>query len=250
MTTFVLVHGAFHGGWCWRRVARRLRASGHRVFAPTLCGPARRTPAPARDVDLGTNVRDVIALIERRRLDEVVLVGHSYGGVVGAWVADTAPGRIACLICVDSPLPVSGRSIVDTHPDGRDWLRTVVDIDGRPHIAVPDSDVSLFGVTDQRDIRWLRSRLTPQPVPTICQPLRLSGALAEVRKCYIRCRFPGPAPDPAFVERIKADPGWDFRILPAAHDAMITAPAQLAALVQELGAAPPPPDRDSPAQRP
>jgi pimeloyl-ACP methyl ester carboxylesterase len=231
-TTFVLVHGAFHGGWCWRRVAQRLRARGHCVFAPTLSGPARRPPAP-RDVDLSTNVADVIELIERRQLHQVVLIGHSYGGVVGAWAADSVPDRIARLVCVDSPLPASGCSIVDTHPDGRDWLRTVVDINGRSYVAVPDSDVSLFGVTEKRDIRWLKSQLTPQPVLTICQPLLLSGALDRVPKRYIRCRVPGQPPDPAFVERIKADVTWDFRVLPAAHDAMITAPAQLTELLLE-----------------
>jgi pimeloyl-ACP methyl ester carboxylesterase len=234
MTTFVLVHGAFHGGWCWRRVARRLRTRGHSVFAPTLSGPARQTPAPRRDVDLSTNVEDVIGLIERRQLHEVVLVGHSYGGVVAAWVADSVPGRIARLICIDSPLPASGSSVVETHPNGRDWLRTVVDISGRSYVAVPDSDVNLFGVTEQRDIRWLKSQLTPQPVLTIRQPMQLSGALARVQKCYIRCRVPGQAPDPAFVERIKADMTWAFRVLPTAHDAMITAPAELTELLLEI----------------
>jgi len=227
MTTFVLVHGAFHGGWCWRRVARRLRMRGHSVFAPTLSGPARRKPAPQRDVDLSTNVADVIGLIERRQLREVMLVGHSYGGVVAAWAADRVPSRIAQLVCLDSPLPASGSSVVETHPDGRDWLRTVVEINGRSYVAVPDSDVNLFGVTEQRDIRWLKSKLTPQPALTICEPMQLSGALAQVRKCYVRCRVPGQASDPLFVERIKADPTWDFRILLTAHDAMIAAPVQL-----------------------
>src|ERR1700680_2292671 len=116
MATFVLVHGAWHGAWCWRRVARLLTATGHDVFSPTLTGVAERSHLLRPDIDLDTHIRDVVNEMRWQELRDVVLVGHSYAGMVISGVAEKMEGAIGSFVMLDAFLPESGQSLVDLQP--------------------------------------------------------------------------------------------------------------------------------------
>jgi pimeloyl-ACP methyl ester carboxylesterase len=173
MATFVLVHGAFHGGWCWRDVAARLRASGHVVFAPTLTGLGERSHLAAPAVDLSTHVRDVVNLLEWEELGELVLVGHSYGGMVITGVADRRPERLAALIYLDALVPQDGQCALDLQPPERraSILEEVAAIGGW---LWPPRTAAFYGVRDQRRQAWVDDRCTPQPFHTLLERLRLA----------------------------------------------------------------------------
>ncbi len=113
MATYVLVHGACHGGWCWRRVAELLRAAGHEVFAPTLTGLGDRAHLAHRGIDLDTHIQDVAAVLTYEELREVVLVGHSYAGLVITGVAERAANRLAQLVYLDAAVPRDGEAGLD-----------------------------------------------------------------------------------------------------------------------------------------
>ena len=119
MTTFVLVHGAWHGGWCWSRVARRLRAAGHEVHTPTLTGLGDRSHLMSRSVNLQTHVQDVANLLHWEELNDIVLCGHSYGGMVITGVANRLAKRIKSLVYLDAFVPENGQAVLDFMPADR-----------------------------------------------------------------------------------------------------------------------------------
>jgi pimeloyl-ACP methyl ester carboxylesterase len=234
MATFVLVHGAWHGGWCWGKVAPLLRAAGHDVHAPTLTGLGERAHLLTPATDLETHVRDVLGVLACEDLHDVVLVGHSYGGVVITAVAGRMPERLAHLVYLDAFVPEEGQCVLDllpperaatfreqarTHGDG--WL-------------VPAPPLELWGVTGAADVAWAAPRVLPQPLSTLEQPLRLPGGEVPpppLPRTYIVTDYPVFRP---FSERAGADPGWRLRHLATGHDAMITTPGELAALLLEI----------------
>ena len=142
MVTFVLVHGATHGGWCWKRVVPLLRAAGHEAYAPTLTGLGERAHLAHPGIDLATHVQDVVGVFEYEDLDRVVLVGHSYAGAVIAGVADRLPGRIAHLVYLDGAVAGAGQAVLDLFPsDGQAALRDTPRhdmLDTCLHLAVAD----------------------------------------------------------------------------------------------------------------
>ncbi len=145
MTDFILIHGAWHGSWCWTRVRRLLAAAGHRVFAPTLTGLGERSHLLSRDVGLDTHIADVANLMIWEDLRDIVLVGHSYGGAIVRHVADKMPDRIRSLVYLDAFVPENGKAVFDYLPDNGETLRelTVVHGDGW---KVPPIPASVFGV--------------------------------------------------------------------------------------------------------
>src|SRR3954466_2877755 len=165
--TFVLVHGAWHGGWCWRKLTPLLRAAGHQVFTPTLTGLGDRAHLLSADVDLTTHIKDIAAVLEYEDLRDVVLVGHSYAGMVIAGVAEKAGARLAQLVYLDAFLPEDGKSVKDyagvppTRADG--WRMPAV---GGPRF---------YGVTDQDDAAWVTRHLVDQSIRTFTQPIALSA---------------------------------------------------------------------------
>ncbi|HEY3190963.1 MAG TPA: alpha/beta hydrolase family protein [Solirubrobacteraceae bacterium] len=238
MATFVLVHGAWHGGWCWRRVAAPLRAAGHEVHAPTLTGLGERAHLLGRHVDLATHVQDVAQLLFYEDLREVVLVGHSYGGMVIAGVAERAPERLAQLVYLDAFVPLDGRSMLDLFP-ARARAETLerARVEGDGWRSPPRDEAEPFGVVDPADAAWVRSRLTAHPVATWTQPLRLSSrAAAGLPRTFVECtatRWFGQ-----YAARARSEPGWAYRELPTGHDAMITMPRELADLLRRIAEQP------------
>ena len=232
MATFVLVHGAWHGGWCWSRVTDRLRARGHQAFAPSLSGLAENGHRLSADIGHDVHIEDVTRVIEWNDLAGVVLVGHSYGGLVVTGVAaGRVRARLAHLVVLDGSTPRPGESMMDLAvPAMRDMfaLRTE---DGL--MALPD--IAAMGVTEPADVAWVQPKLTPHPAKTFQEPLHYDERrLAGLARTFIRCtgangeRVLSPS-----AARCRASPDWAFRELETGHDAMVTMPAELTELLEE-----------------
>ena len=218
-TTFVLVHGAWHGGWCWRKLTPLLRAAGHAVLTPTLTGLGDRAHLLNPGIDLDTHIQDVAALLEFEDLQEVVLVGHSYGGMVISGVAAKARARLSQLVYLDALLPENGKAATDyitLDPAKDDAWR-----------VPPPGPPSAFGVTNDRDAEWMARRLRDQPRKTFTQPIRLAGGNGTwLPSTFIQCTdLPFAAAAGMRAKRL----GYSYRALFAAgHDAMVTQPLALA----------------------
>ncbi|MEJ0047532.1 MAG: alpha/beta fold hydrolase [Rhodospirillales bacterium] len=160
---FVLVHGAFHGGWCWRRVADRLQAAGHRVFAPSLTGLGDRRHLLTREVNLDTHIQDIVELIASEELSDLVLVGHSYGGIVITGVADRIPQHIKQLIYVDAVLVEDSSSWGAALPPEVAEARAKSAMESSAGLSLPVPMASSFGVRDPDDQVWVDRHMTPHP---------------------------------------------------------------------------------------
>jgi pimeloyl-ACP methyl ester carboxylesterase len=225
VTTYVLVHGAWHGAWCWRDVAAPLRSAGHQVSIPTLVGLGERADEFRPDIGLRDHVDDVVHTLEGADLGDVVLVGHSYAGLVVREAADRAPDRVARLVLVDAWAGPDGASIDSLAPAFfRNWVESVTEGG-----AIPVPAVRTVGVTDPQQVAWLESRLTPHPRRTFSDPTRLTGAVDAVPCRAVVCTPPGGIPFAGWAREF----GWKTVELESGHDAMVTAPAALAGLLLE-----------------
>lgn len=228
MIEFVLVHGGFHGGWCWRDVADGLRAKGHAVFTPTLTGLGERAHLLRRDIGLGTHVTDIENVILSEELGNVVLVGHSYGGMVVGSVADRLRERMVGVVYLDAFIPINGRSLFDNQierakrelrdtakRDGDGWLVPVVDPSG-----------PILGIDDPVQRAWLKRRLTPHPLKCFTDAAQIDGPLPpDVVQAYVYCsRKPNGSSFQAFSDQTRVDPRWHHFEIDTHHDPMISAP--------------------------
>nr|WP_269128858.1 alpha/beta fold hydrolase [Nonomuraea sp. K271] len=230
-----MVHGAWHGGWAWQRVAPLLRAAGHDVHTPTLTGLSDRAHVLHPQVGLATHVQDVVALIEAYDARDVVLVGHSYAGQVVSGVADRVGERLARRVHLDAFVGEDGEAAIDLLPatvaghyresvagPGFGWL-------------IPVRSLSVLGVTEQADLDWLTPRLTPHPWLTYTEPLRLSGKGEQVPAAFVECTDWMRVFTPQ-AERAAAR-GWPVHEIATGHEAMVTAPGELAELLLSVAAA-------------
>jgi pimeloyl-ACP methyl ester carboxylesterase len=232
--TFVLVHGAWHGGWCWRRVADRLRRDGHLVFTPTLTGLGERSHLLWPGIDLATHVADIVNVMQWERLSDVVLCGHSYGGFVISGVAEEMLAAIRSIVFLDAFLPESGDTIQKlTGPAVQDAIRGALQ---RGELGVPPRPAEAFGV-NEADRQWVDSLCVPQPIGTFTSPIALSGARENIaRKTYIRAKgYHNPAFDRAFAAA-QSDPLWDCHQVPCGHDVMVDRPDRLTELLLQAAA--------------
>jgi pimeloyl-ACP methyl ester carboxylesterase len=233
MTTFVLVHGAWHGGWCWKRVAARLRAAGHDVFTPTLTGLADRSHLLSPSVTLQTHVKDIANLLRWEDLGDVVLCGHSYGGMVIAGAADREASRVKAMVYLDAFVPADGQSAMDLRPKDRvEQARAQARDSGG--WMLPPTPAATFKV-NEADQAWVDAKCTNFPMACFTQPLRLTGAyMNPAKKMYIRAgAYPAPNFD-APVEKYSKDPDWDVRVFDCGHDVMVDMPEELSAALLEL----------------
>lgn len=234
MTDFVLLHGAFHGGWCWPRVAGPLRAAGHRVFTPTQTGLGERAHLLHAGITLDTFVQDLTAVLEAEELAAAVLVGHSFGGFAISGAADRMPQRIRQLIYLDSSVPRDGLSPMDlSRPAVAAARRQLAADTGGLSVAPPDPGA--FGVPDGPDADWLRRRMTPHPYGAFTSALHLSAPAGNgLPRTYIACTSPEYAPSAGHRAWVRAQPGWGWRDLEAGHDAMVTHSAALVDMLLDL----------------
>jgi pimeloyl-ACP methyl ester carboxylesterase len=224
--TFVLVHGAWHGGWCWRRVADILEAQGHKVFTPTLTGLAERSHLLNCGITLDTHITDIVNLFRWEEIQDAILCAHSYGGWPVSGAMEVLRSRVSALIFIDAHLPDDGQSGVETS-NGREEILAA---HRRGEISRAPKSASYLCV-NENDQTWVDGKLTPQPIGTSLQPIRLTGAREEVaRKVYVRATgFPSEPFDQAFA-KAKAR-GWHPYEVPAGHDLMIDAPELLGEIV-------------------
>ena len=226
MSTFVLIHGAWHGSWCWKRVRKALQDQGHQVFTPTLTGLADRSHLLSPAVNLDTHIDDVVNLIRWEELSDVVLCGHSYAGAVISGVADRIPDRIRALVYLDAFLPEDGQSLLDLLPEGQRQQQ----LDGVKAAGegwkLPPIPGEFFHVNAQ-DLAWMNAQCTWQPLATFQQKLCLTGAGRSVRNMtYVLATGYDHSPFPPFFEKAKAS-GWKTLSVPCGHDVMLDMPAEL-----------------------
>jgi pimeloyl-ACP methyl ester carboxylesterase len=231
--TFVLVHGAWHGGWCWRRVADRLEAKGHKVFTPTLTGVGDRSHLLSKDVNLDTHIADIANLFKWEDLTNACLVVHSYGGWPGSGALEQIGDRVSSIVWVDAFKPENGQRGVDFSSEfSRKALEAAV-AKGEPGRPAPPA--SAFHV-NEKDRAWVDSKTTQQPNGVSLQPIKLTGARDKVaKKTYIRApKYPQAAFDKAYAE-CKADKSWQaFETTTAGHDVMVDDPDWLTEIVLKV----------------
>ncbi len=250
MTTFVLVQPAWFGGWCWSKIAGRLRSSGHQVYAPTLTGLSERAHLASPSVGLATHIDDVASVVTFEDLTDVVLVGSSSGGTVITGVADRMPDRIASLVYLDAFVPVDGQSTRDQLPPERQAaLDRLVETEGDgwllPRFAPPPWTVivrDMWQITDQADVDWILPRLRPTPYRHFTDPVHVSDStLKAIDRVYVRFHRV-PAPFDVFAAAARTSAGWRYYGLDAPHLAFITHPQEVTNILLDAAA---PDDRDA-----
>ncbi|WP_269814825.1 alpha/beta fold hydrolase [Nocardia aurea] len=225
----MLIHGAWHGGWVWEKVEQKLRAAGHAVHAPTLTGVSDRAHLLSPSVGLSTHIRDIVALAEAYDLHDVVLVGHSYAGQVVTGVADRIPDRIARRVYLDAFVGDNGDRAIELQPPViAEHYRESVEGPGFGWL-IPVRSLQVLGITEQSDLDWLSARLTPHPWRSYIEPLRITGKVDQVPAEFIECTawkrvFQAHAEKAALR-------GWPVRTIATGHEAMVTAPDELTALL-------------------
>jgi pimeloyl-ACP methyl ester carboxylesterase len=230
MQTFVLVHGAWHGGWCWRRVADILTGRGHRIYSPTLTGLGERSHLLSREINLDTHILDVVNLFKWEDIDNAVLCGHSYGGWVISGAVEHLESRVSSIIFLDAHVPKSGQSGQQTS----NHRHLIEESLKKGEICTPPPKAAEFQV-NEKDQSWVDAKLTPQPIGVSLQEIRLSGARERVqRKAYIRAtgfnsdRFDG------YFREAKASQDWRTYEVSTGHDVMIDMPQRLVEILCEM----------------
>jgi pimeloyl-ACP methyl ester carboxylesterase len=233
--TFVLVHGAWHGGWCWTRVTERLRGAGHRVFTPTLTGLGDRAHLLSPQVSLDTFIQDIVATLEMEELTHTILVGHSFAGAPITGAADRVPERIAHLVYLDAALPQNGENVFSRFSPQIVAERQKLAQGSSSGLTLPAPPPSSFGVEAREDVTWLERRLRPQPFRGYQDPLRLQHPFGNGRKItYIACVKPAYPPVKVLHEYARNQPGWQYLELATGHDAMVLVPAALSDMLLQV----------------
>ena len=226
MATFVVAHGAWSAGWVWKKMRPLLRGFGHDIFTPTYTGLGERAHLANANIDLETHIADILGVLEMEDLNDVVLIGHSYGGMVATGVADRAAHRIARLVYLDAFAPRNGQSLMDLgqperpRPPAGQWRIA-------PNPPPPDTPAS--------DIEWITPRRMPHPVKCFTQKLRLSGAVEKLPRTYIYCTRPAPSDNfRQFARRAKSEKGWQYLEIDASHNPHVTNPGTLARMLDRI----------------
>ena len=242
MPTFLLIHGAWHGGWCWWKTAPLLRDAGHTVYAPSLTGLgdrqhlARLIPPAVLNLDL--HVQDMVQLLDANNLSDVILVGHAYAGMVITGVAELRPERISTLVYVNGVAPSDGEAMIDqlAAVRGPEFVARIQQHikDGEPFMAEPTTSAEIdrrWGISDADDQAFVLPRLAPQPTLTFSQPVRTGNPqAAALRREFILCSESGFE---SVAQRAAAN-GWGVHHIDTGHDPMITTPSELAGILLDI----------------
>jgi pimeloyl-ACP methyl ester carboxylesterase len=236
MATFVLVHGGGHGGWCYNKLSPLLREAGHLVYSPSLTGLGDRKHLLNPGIDLDTHITDIVNLLEYNDLDDVILLGHSYGGMVITGVADRATARVGQLVYLDAAHPKNGESLADVAAPMMAMAQSEMRVvDGVELVLWPDSQaVAHYGVNDPADFAWLKSKLTPHPWKCFTQKLVLKNepAMRRIPVTNIGCTAGLQAPG----YREEMQKAARFFEIDTGHDLMITEPRAVADMLLEAAA--------------
>ncbi|MBT5267253.1 MAG: alpha/beta hydrolase [Rhodospirillaceae bacterium] len=235
MTTFVLVHGAWHGGWCYARVREKLQAMGHTVFTPTMTGLCDRSHLLSPSVGLQTHILDVANLLAWENLSEVVLCGHSYGGMVITGAADREADRLKALVYLDAFVPSHGQAAFDLRAPERNAIALKKAREKGAGWLLPPTRAATFKV-NAADQAWVDAKCTDIPLACFTQPLHLTGAYKGIaRKVYLRAAG-CEAPDfDRVLAECAADPKWITDSVDCGHDVMVDDPDWLVERLIEAG---------------
>jgi pimeloyl-ACP methyl ester carboxylesterase len=235
VTTFVVAHGAWSSAWAWKKMRPLLRAAGHELWTPSYTGLGERAHLANAAIDLDTHIADVVGVLEMEDLREIVLIGHSYGGMVATGVADRARSRVAQLVYLDAFVPSDGQSVLDLQSsEARERMRELARSKGvgwriPPNPMPPD--------TPEPDVAWAAPRRLPQPLKTFETPLRLTASEPPPPRSYIYCQRAAPGDVfRQFAERAQRENGWRYFEIDSSHNPHITAPQALLALLEKIAA--------------
>ena len=233
MATFMIIHGAWSAGWAWKKMRPLLRDRGHEVFTPTCTGLGERAHLASPEVSLDTHIADMLAVLEYEDLHDVVLVGHSYGGMVATAVADRAAARLAQLVYLDAFVPRHGQSLFDLIPAvarERNLAQSRSDGEGWKLPANP-----MPPDTSPADVAWALPRRRMQPLKAFSTPVQLGDAVESLPRSYIYCTRSGPGDVfRPFAEAARASAEWRCFELDASHNPHITMPDTLAGLLHRI----------------
>ena len=243
MATYLLVHGAWHGGWCWKKVAPLLRRAGAEVFTPTLTGMGERSHLNARldpsEITLDLHIQDIVQTMRYEGLEDVVLVGHAYAGMVITGVAEVCPERIDHMVYLNGVIPVDGESMVDQLVPVRgeefaSWVRGLIE-SGDGFLPAPASEEEVgrrWGITDPEDLVWVGANVTPQPAAAMASPVRMGNPKAEaIPKSFVGG---GESGFDSVAERAR-QAGWEVYTVDSGHDTMITHAPELTEILLAIG---------------
>jgi pimeloyl-ACP methyl ester carboxylesterase len=229
--TFLVCHGAWSAGWAWKKMHPLMQAAGHRLFTPSYTGLGERAHLANPSIDLETHIEDVLNVIQYEDLRDIVLLGHSYGGMVATGVADRARDRVAQLIYLDAFVPRDGQSLFDLNPSGRQPLQDAAKSgDGWrvPPMATPPD-------TSAADVEWLAARRVHMPIKCFETKLRLQNGEPTLPRSYIYATRITPADTfGQFARRAEGEAGWCYHVIDASHSPNVTAPEALMALLQKI----------------
>jgi pimeloyl-ACP methyl ester carboxylesterase len=230
--TFVLVHGGWHGGWCWRRVADLLEKKGHKVFAPTMTGLGERSHLLDAKINLATHVTDIVNVVKWEGLSDIVLVGHSYGGLIISGVAEQMREAIGSIVFLDAFVPESGDSVADKASQPvREAIAALVQKGDSAMKPVP---AAVFRV-NEKDRAWVDGKCTPHPIATLTEKINVTGAHERIaKKAYIRAKGYPSVPFDGTQAKVAANPAWRVYELPCGHDAMVDMPDRLTEILLEV----------------
>lgn len=235
MATYVLVHGGGHGGWCYQNVARIMRANSQEVYTPTMTGLGERQHLLSPAIDLDLQIMDIVKLLQFEDLRDVILVGHSYGGMVITGVGDRAADRVGHLVFLDAATPENGQSLVDVAGPMMLAARANARMENGVELVLdPGTDpLGYYGVTDPEQIAWMKTKLTPHPWKCFEQKLVLTNedALWKIPQTHIVCSSTMPGRDRAKLEAASDGRLWE---IDTGHDLMITEPEAVAKLLLRL----------------
>jgi pimeloyl-ACP methyl ester carboxylesterase len=236
VATFLVAHGAWSAGWAWKKMRPLLRERGHELFTPTYTGIGERAHLAHKDINLETHIADILGVLKYENLRNVILIGHSYGGMVATGVADRATDRIAHLVYLDAFAPRDGQSLLDLQTDeNRQRMRDDAKKQGdgwriTPNPAPPD--------TSEADLAWVNAHRVHQPLQTFEQKLKLTGAVDKLPRTYIYCTKSRPGDVfRQFRDRASKEKGWKCIDIDASHSPHVTAPEALAQILDGIAAA-------------
>lgn len=229
--TFLVCHGAWSAGWAWKKMHPLMAARGHRLVTPSYTGLGERAHLAGPSIDLETHIQDILNVIRYEDLRDIVLIGHSYGGMVATGVADRARDVVSQLIYIDAFVPDEGQSLLDLNESARARMQELARAgDGYrvpPNPTPPD--------TPQADLNWLTARRVDMPIKCFETKLRLQGGSVSLPRSYIYATRITPADTfGRFAKRAKSEAGWRYFEIDASHSPNVTAPETLMALLEEI----------------
>ncbi len=236
MSTFVVAHGAWSAGWAWKKMHPLMRERGHRLVTPTCTGLGERSHLAHAGIDLNTHITDIANVLHCEDLHDVVLIGHSYGGMVATGVADRVPERISQLIYLDAFVPLNGQSLLSLQSEAnRQQVRELARTHGDGWL-VPANPLPPDTAAD--DATWAMPRRFKQPLQTFEQPVQLTGRADSMPKTYIYCQQSGPGDVfRQFADRARKTAGWRYFEMNASHNPHITVSVELAQLLDGIATA-------------